>query len=157
MMLRYTCFQVFPAFCNSFLVIFATNWFMTWVPICIRTLFPYLRYETTKNNMSSLYWGKSDIVRLASTYSFYGIETAPSSWDATHPHQVPQWKDLQPHFCTESLSEGRDLGPSIHQCHHLHPLYHNLSLICMSYYAYQGIRVVKPRFCHKFASIYQHP
>ena len=45
------------------------------------------------------------------------------------PYQIPQWKNPQPHFCSESLSEGRDLGSSIHQCYHLHPLYHNHSLI----------------------------
>ena len=45
------------------------------------------------------------------------------------PYLIPQWKDPQPHFCRESLIEGRDLGPSIHQFCYLHPLYHNHSLL----------------------------
>ena len=40
MVSRCTSFQVSPASHNSFLVIVATNWSMTWVPICIRTLSP---------------------------------------------------------------------------------------------------------------------
>ena len=45
------------------------------------------------------------------------VSKYPHSLEIQHTlYQVPQWKDLQPHFCTESLSEGRDLGPSIYQC-----------------------------------------
>ena len=65
-------------------------------------------------------------------YPLYGIEIPPFSQDATHPYQIPQCKDPQPHFCPEFLSEGREFGPSVHQCHHLHPLYHNHSLIGMA-------------------------
>ena len=64
----------------------------------------------TRNNMSSLYWDKYCIVRSTSMYHLYGIEIPPSPLDATHPYQIPQWKDFNPLFCTESLSEGRDLG-----------------------------------------------
>ena len=73
------------------------------------------------------------------------------------PFQIPQWKDPQPHFCTESLSEGRDFGPIIHKCHHIYPLYHNHSLIDMAKYLYQGVRFVIHGFCHWFVGTYQCP
>ena len=66
------------------------------------------------------------------------------------PQQICQSKDSQPYFCAESFSEGRDLGPIFHQCHHLYPFYYNCSLIGT------GIRVVIPSMCHQFFSIYWH-
>ena len=117
--LRCTCFHVSSACCNSFSVIVTTTWPMTWVPIC-----------TTKNNTSSLYQGKCGIVRWDSMYPLYGIEMPPIPFNTQHtPYQIPQWQDPQPLFCTESLSEGRDLGPCIHQCHYPQPIYQNHSLI----------------------------
>ena len=65
-------------------------------------------------------------------YHLYDIKMSPSPQDATPPYHIPQWKDLQLHFCTESLSGDRNLGPSIHKCHRLHSLYHNHSLIGMA-------------------------
>ena len=90
---------------------------MTMVPICTGTLFPYLWSRTTKNSMSLLHWGKSGIVRLGSMYPLYGVEMPPIPLRcSTSPIKFPQWKDPQPHFCTESLTEGRNLVPSIHRC-----------------------------------------
>ena len=64
-------------------------------------------------------------MRLASTYPLYGIANPLSLWDATNP----QLKDPQPRFWAERFSQGRDLGPSILQCHHLYPFCHKSSLI----------------------------
>ena len=108
--LRCTCSQVSPACYNCFSVTGKTKWSMTWVPICTGTISPYLWSEMTKNNTSSLYWDKSGIVRLASTNPLYDIKMPPSPQDATHPHHISQWKDPQPHFCTETLSKGRGFG-----------------------------------------------
>ena len=84
---------VSPACCNSFSVIVATKWSMTWVPICTGALSPYLSSEMIRNNTSSLYGHKSGIVRLDPMYPLYGIKMLPSPQDATHPYQFPQWKD----------------------------------------------------------------
>ena len=72
----------------------------------------------TKNNMSSLYWGKSGIVRLASTYPLYDIGMSPVPLRC---NKLPNGRILNPISGAEYFSGGRDLGPSIHQCHHLHP------------------------------------
>ena len=89
-----TCFQVSPVSCNYSLIIVVTKWSMTWVPIFTGSLSPYLWSRMTKTNMSSLYWGKLGIVRLASTYPLYGIGT-PCLLEM---HQTSQWKDPQPKF-----------------------------------------------------------
>ena len=105
--LRCTCFQISPSCCNYFSVIVTTKWSMSWVLICTCTLAPYWWFETTKNNTSSLYQGKSGIVMLASRYFLYGIKMPSSPWDVTHLLSNSQWKDPKPHFCTESLSGQR--------------------------------------------------
>ena len=99
--LRCTWFKICPVCCKSFSVIVTIKWSMTWVPICTGTL-----------------------------YMLFMVLKCPHPLKVEHTlYQIPQWKDCQPHFCTESLTEGRDLGPSIHQCHCLHSLYYNHSLI----------------------------
>ena len=110
------CFLVSPAFYNSFLVIVATNWSMTWVPI-VPGFYLHIYHLKQQNNMSSLYWDKSGIVKLACTYPLYGIEMLPPPWDTTHP----LIKFLSGRiFNTISV---QTWDPSIHQCCHLHPLY----------------------------------
>ena len=94
-----------------------------------KSLSPYLWSKTTKNNTSSLYLGKSGIVRLASMYPLYGIEMPPiPSRHNTSPIKFLMGRILNPIFVQSPPSEGRDLGPSIHQCCHFH-LYHNHCLI----------------------------
>ena len=88
--LRCTCFQVYPACCNSSMVIVVTKWCMTRVPICTGTLSPYLLLKTTRNNTSSLYWGKPGIMRLASTYPLYSITVPPVPSICNKPPQVEE-------------------------------------------------------------------
>ena len=69
-------------------------------------LSPYLLSERTKNNTSLLYQDKSGF--YASMYPLYGIQMPPIPSRCNTPPSIPQWKNPQPHFCTESLSEGID-------------------------------------------------
>ena len=136
MVLRYTSFQVSPAFCNSFLVIVATNWSMTWLPICTGTLSPYV-YDLKQPRITHPHYIKLNlaIVRLASSLSFvWHWQVPPDPLKMQQDPYIHSFSvegsstsslDMNPHH-----PEGRDLGPSIHQCHNLHPLYHKPSLNC---------------------------
>ena len=78
--------------------------------------------------MSSLYYGEPGMGGLASMYPLYGITIPLVPLRCNKP---PSGRILNPNS-EQNSSVWADLGPSIHQCHHLHPLYHSHSLIGMA-------------------------
>ena len=105
--------------------------FMVFLLEITGTLSTYLWSKMTKNNifiiMRQIWYSE---VSLYVPLVWY--QNVPHPFRCNIPYQIPQWKDLQPHFCTESLIVGRHFWPSIHQCHYLNLLYHNHSLIGMA-------------------------
>ena len=131
---------------------------MTCVPICTGTLSPHLRSGMTKNYTFSLYQRKYGIVRLAFMYPLCSIEMPFNLFrQNTSPIKSPSGRILNPDS-VQNLSVSAEIwAPSIHKYHHLHPFYHNYSLIGMGKYLYQGIRVVTPGFFCQFAGTYWCP
>ena len=155
--LRCTCFQVPPACCHSFSVIVTTKFSMTWMLICTCTLSPYLWSQMIKNNISSLYQGKSGTVRLAFMYPFMVLKCPHSPWDEIHPISNSSVEGLSTPYLYRIPQWGWRFGTQYPPVPSTLPLYHNFSLIGMAKYPYQGITVVIPRFWCQFVGIYWCP
>ena len=101
--LRCTCFQVSPACCNSFSghshnqMVYDQGTYLHRYPS------PYLWSKMTKNNTSSLYQGKSGIVRLASMYHLCSIK-CPHPQDTTHPLSNSSVEGSSTPFPVQNLS-----------------------------------------------------
>ena len=76
--------------------------------------------------MTLLYQGKSGIVKLASTYALYGVEMPPPLRHNTPPTKFLSGRILNPISVENPSVRAEILGPSIHQFHCLHHLYHTI-------------------------------